>query len=181
MEPEWKAELDEVVKAMESSVLRYESLMPDTDDLTLMVLKGHLVIEEQLFLIAQQYCALPEHLEKVRLSFAQLSNLVRALTGSNILETTWSAISKLNGLRNALAHQLEPEDVSQAIDDLYRQSQAGSEPLEGYVRPTEPARIVEESVYALMGALDFAREIPPMIARVIADIQASPPEPSGST
>ena len=102
-ETEW----DEIMDAYEERSNRYLQLLPDTDDLILVTLKGHLVVEEILHAIVKSHCSFPEHLEDTRLSFLQLANLTKALINlPTTSKSVFPAILKLNKLRNHLAHNL---------------------------------------------------------------------------
>ena len=87
--------------------------MPDVDDVSLIVLKGHLLIEEMLFELGSLALEHPEHLSK--LSFHQLACLVHALVAEKPDDKCWELILQINSLRNRLAHKLEPPDLDQQI------------------------------------------------------------------
>jgi len=76
----------------------------------LIILKGHLLVED----ILREYCAsevkFPAELEKAKLTFTQVAQLVRAIQKYPPPQWVWGAIFKLNALRNKLAHKLIPED-----------------------------------------------------------------------
>jgi hypothetical protein len=57
----------------------FTHLLPAGDDLTLIVLKGHLLIEEQLNARLQDLARKPEPLSEARLRFHALSKLCMAL------------------------------------------------------------------------------------------------------
>lgn len=132
----------------------YKKLLPDTDDLTLMVLKGHLILEEMLFALVGEHCAKPEHLDGARLSFAQLLKLAQSLVSAPVPEEVWTAIAEINRLRNALAHNLRPTDVETRVEEIYRAAIVGMEPLPpDYSKPLIAGRIIQESMLSLIGAL----------------------------
>ena len=90
-------------------------MMPDTNDITLITLKGHLIIEEVLYEILKSHCTFPKYLEKTKLSFAQLANLTRSLINLPLQEIVFPAILKLNSLRNNLAHNLDSDKADKLI------------------------------------------------------------------
>lgn len=94
-------------------VFRYDEHMPDVDDVSLIILKGHLLVEEMLLELATLALAHPKHLAK--LSFHQLACLVRALVAEKPDDKCWELILQINSLRNRLAHKLEPPDLDQRI------------------------------------------------------------------
>ena len=107
-------------KKWEGEIDRFHRHLSEVDDLTLVVLKGHLLVEELLNGIIAAFCVLPEYVEEVRLGFFQKSKLVRALTGQDLegkpTDGPWRSLESLNSLRNQLAHHLEPKDLEQKID-----------------------------------------------------------------
>jgi hypothetical protein len=109
-----------LAKNMEEKRERFFRLLPDIDDTTLVVLKGHLLIEEHLNDILYDACALPQYVDKTRLTFYQKIMLTRGLIGQNIqgneTEDPWKSLEVLNSLRNQLAHKLEPSDLDDQID-----------------------------------------------------------------
>jgi hypothetical protein len=94
-------------------VFRYDEHMPDVDDVSMIVLKGHLLIEEMLLEFATLALEHPKHLAK--LSFHQLACLVRALMAEKPDDKCWEMILQINSLRNCLAHKLQPPDLDKRI------------------------------------------------------------------
>lgn len=149
-----KSHFERVFEARHENALRYSKLLPTTNDVTLTVLKGHLVIEELLYALAEEHCPNPEHLSKARLSFAQLHSVVQALVSVPVPQEAWQGIAELNGLRNALAHKLHPQDIEGRVERLYKLCLVGLEPLPpDYKKPTELAGLATECIHSLMGAL----------------------------
>ncbi|WP_144007160.1 hypothetical protein [Pelomonas sp. KK5] len=135
---------------------RYSGLLPETDDVTLTVLKGHLVVEELLYAIAEEHLENPQYLSKARLSFAQLLYVVRALNFIPLPEEAWQGMVELNALRNALAHKLQPKDVTERLERLYSLCVIGQEPLPAdYKKPDQLAPLAAECIHSLMGALSI--------------------------
>lgn len=88
--------------------LRVLKHLPEEGDESLIVLKGHLLIEELLFTIVSRSSALPAALEDARLSFFNLACVAKALVFEERTSYLWEAIFALNALRNVYAHNLEP-------------------------------------------------------------------------
>lgn len=99
---------------------RFIRLLPTIDDPALVVLKGHLLIEELLNDIIENCCDLPQHVSEAKLSFIQKLKLARALVGKNMkgenVDEPWRSLEELNSLRNKLAHHIEPRDLDKKID-----------------------------------------------------------------
>jgi len=109
-------------KFLEEQRERFLRHLSEVDDLTLVVLKGHLLMEELVNEIIADFCELPEYVEELRLSFFHKSKLARALSGKNLqgepTDDPWRSLEALNSLRNQLAHQLEPKHLDQKIDQF---------------------------------------------------------------
>ena len=84
---------------------RFRRLMPRSKYITLIVLKGHLLMEENLNALLKSMVPSPSALDSVQLSVFARLQIVRALMPfqHDILD----AAEKLNALRNKLAHHLE--------------------------------------------------------------------------
>ena len=107
--------------AASESLLRFAThLLPAGDDLTLIILKGHLLIEEQLNARLSAVARKPQILPEARLRFHALSKVCMALFyGENSAEEWfWSAIAKLNTIRNDLAHHLETPKLEAKIYEM---------------------------------------------------------------
>lgn len=92
---------------------------PNESDPTYLVLKAHLLAEEVLYEFLQSQAHQPKYIEEVRLSFAQCISLAKAFHRFSRPDWwAWSALSKLNSLRNLLAHNLEPTNTKEKIVDF---------------------------------------------------------------
>lgn len=101
-----------------SKLERIAQHLPPGDDITLITLKGHLLVEELLEELIASHCKNPAALEgdigfSVKLKFA------RALTGAEELSVVWTACQKLNSLRNALAHKLEHPEAQKRLASFF--------------------------------------------------------------
>lgn len=94
-------------------------LAPAANDPTYLVLKIHLLAEEVLYDFLRKITLQPECLDEARLSFSQTIALAQAFTPHVLAEWWgWSALSKLNRLRNLLAHNLQPKNLSDKLVDF---------------------------------------------------------------
>jgi hypothetical protein len=103
------------------SLLRFAThLFPAGNDLTLIILKGHLLLEEELNARLREIALRPQALQEARLRFHALSRVCMAfLYGANSAEQWfWSAIASLNSIRNDLAHHLDPPQLETKIDAM---------------------------------------------------------------
>ncbi|MEJ1495078.1 MAG: hypothetical protein RPU13_01125 [Candidatus Sedimenticola sp. (ex Thyasira tokunagai)] len=87
-------------------------------DESLIVLKGHLLVED----LMREYCFSKvnngRYLEYSKMSFNQIAYLVRALQEKDAPSWIWGAIKKLNWLRNAFAHNLSPENYEKKRNEF---------------------------------------------------------------
>ena len=80
-------------------------------DRVVVVLKGHLLVEELLREYVNNHFENAEILKDARLTFHQYLCLSRGFSVDESNEKLWTSIEKLNTLRNKLAHSLEPKDI----------------------------------------------------------------------
>jgi hypothetical protein len=93
--------------------------LPRGGDMTLIALKGHLLIEEMLDEIIWAHCQDPAVLQDVEIRFPAKVKLALALTGSRELSHVWGLCEKLNSLRNSLAHQLDSPHAQKRLDSFF--------------------------------------------------------------
>jgi hypothetical protein len=122
------------IAATETEYEHFRRLLPPLVNLELVVLKGHLLIEEQLQEFLRATSRHPKSLDDARLNFMQTAHLVRALGGLLYNDhSLWSLVVDLNKLRNRLAHRLEPGDIAAAVDSILRNYWQGE-----FKKPTSP-------------------------------------------
>ena len=103
-----------VTKLDLSKLERIAKHLPPGEDLTLITLKGHLLVEELLEELIASHCKNPAALNG-DIGFAVKLKFARALTGAEELSIAWTACQKLNSLRNALAHKLEHPEAQKRL------------------------------------------------------------------
>jgi len=111
-------------------IFRFDKHMPDTDDVSLIVLKGHLLIEEMLIDIRDKLLPHAEYLDSVNISFNQLLHVIRSAIESKHDHKSWDLIIEFNRLRNKLIHNLEPPKLKILLTqlfNLYSQTQPSDE------------------------------------------------------
>ena len=97
---------------------RFLKLLPHGKDLELVILKGHLLIEEQIKEIIRQRLLNPEALNITRMNCHQAICLAQALLPAGHKEQFWTATKKFNELRNNIAHKLSPEEREAKVDEF---------------------------------------------------------------
>jgi len=117
-----KDKLDELrVKLADyGPIYRRIKFLPTTGNIDLIILKGHLLLEEMLLLLVAKNVEYPSAIEEINnLGFSTLLKFAKALKySSNDFDWVWEAIENFNSIRNTLAHKLEAEGLHQKIDDL---------------------------------------------------------------
>ena len=86
----------------------------------MIVLKGHLLVEQQLRDIVNQCAAADEIPKLAQMKFWPLTRVARAFVGTEIPDEWWQAIDALNSLRNKMAHRLETPDAIALSDGIVR-------------------------------------------------------------
>jgi hypothetical protein len=121
-------------------------------DLSLVVLKGHLLIEELLYAIVERAVKHPESLEHAGLRFFQLAHLARAIAYEDRLRPVWDAILAINTLRNMFAHDLETSKLEANLR-LFARSVAGNNPDAERSVLADPEGQIRGSIEFICGAL----------------------------
>lgn len=85
-------------------IARIKREFKNIDSVALMVLKGHMFIEEKFDEILEAHAPHPIKFNDIRLTFHQKLHLIRSLGISGFNNSIWNMISALNELRNKLAH-----------------------------------------------------------------------------
>jgi len=94
--------------------------LPDSPDHILIILKGHLLVEQEVNGLLEVTVPNPKPL-RIRDSnppkFAHKLSLLKALIPKpKPVRNLWDVVKGLNDLRNDLAHELSPENVEGKID-----------------------------------------------------------------
>ena len=122
------------------SLDRFKREMESVDDVVHVLLKGHLLLEEAMSEILDQYIFHREHVDEARLSFAQKMYLSRALCLRKNNFGEWALIAAINTLRNDLAHQLNSssrEKKLAKVKELYCREAAGFDRIEQVKKETD--------------------------------------------
>jgi hypothetical protein len=90
-------------------------------DLEMILLKGHLLIEELLQKMVESLVPCPDELLKARFTFHHWLCLAKALRNPSIhpeLKWVWGGVEKINNLRNLMAHNLAPKHFEQRLHEF---------------------------------------------------------------
>lgn len=159
------AQIEQLNKDSNAKWAEYQALLPQTDDVSLIVLKGHLIIEEMLYDLVEVYCVSKPALEKAKLTFSQLLHLACAIVKPQLMDTCSLAIGQLNTIRNSLVHNLKPKQIEMRLLELQRMCKAvESELPAGYKIPTEPPRIAESAICFIIGQLHVIKIVAALVS-----------------
>jgi hypothetical protein len=109
------------------AMLRVLRHLPKEGYLSLIVLKGHLLIEKLLFYLVTVGVKHPGALESGNLSFYTLASVAKALYFEERFAQFWDAVFQLNTLRNRLAHNLAPADLNDKLRRFALAASGGNE------------------------------------------------------
>lgn len=140
----------------------HQVVLPDTPDHILLILKGHLLVEQKINCLLEANLPNPDAL-RLRVDhgpkFIHKLSLLRALIPKpELAPELWGSIKKLNDLRNEFAHKLSPNDVKKKIDeftaDVYKAFGFNKNPnfMENVLKKDQRDR-VQESILLIMHRL----------------------------
>jgi hypothetical protein len=89
-----------------------------SDQLVTNTLSGHLVMEELMTEIIGKFFWTDEFVDDLRLSFHQKMLLCRSISKDNRDERMWVLISKINKLRNDIAHYLDQKRRVKTVNEI---------------------------------------------------------------
>ena len=136
---------------------RFKKHLPRSKDLTLIVLKGHLLLEEVINLWLTQLLKNPSALNLSELSFSKRLCLLRSLLPDGSFSDAFKATEKLNVLRNKLAHHLDHPKIESLINDFVGVLEDPDTPIEEYQREPVHKRL-KSCISFLCGQLYGAQE-----------------------
>ena len=110
--------MDDVSAKQIEAFRRFLRMLPHGKDQHLVVLKGHLLIEEQVRQIVDERLKNPDALIDTRIDCHQAICLAQAFFPVDFQPWLWAALKKLNTIRNDIAHKLEAKGLSDKIKDF---------------------------------------------------------------
>ena len=108
-------EVDENIKRFQEKL----GLKPGVD-LEMILLKGHLLIEELLQKMVESFVRCPDELPAAKFTFHHRLCLAKALRNPAIhpeLNWVWDGVQKINTLRNLMVHKLNPKNFEEKLDE----------------------------------------------------------------
>lgn len=109
----------EITKRQLQAFRRFLEHLPAGKELDLVILKAHLLIEEQIYLlIAQRLKNAEPLLNDERFGSSYRIRLAQSFFPANFQPWLWNALRQLNKLRNRIAHSLAPKDTDNIVNDI---------------------------------------------------------------
>lgn len=103
-----------------SDLVRYLKLIQEPGKLELLVLRAHMLFEEQLRALIDEYLPVPNNFRHEIFGFSQCLSLVKAIYWKPSNEWIWECVTLLNSVRNAMAHKLKTHDDESVKEKLNR-------------------------------------------------------------
>ena len=146
-----------------ASFRRFYALLPKSDDVSLVILKLHLLVEEQVRAYVDERIRAPEALRAAKLDCHQAICLAEGLAGDTINPRLWEVAKKLNELRNKIAHNLEPTGVIERMRNINLML---GQNLKGSASPSEVLEQFDFSISLLYSTISsFVQRKPAEVLR----------------
>ncbi|HIF5549479.1 TPA: hypothetical protein ACX3CU_004689, partial [Vibrio parahaemolyticus] len=153
-----------LITSIDSKFIKFSQHVQPNEDMTALLLKGHLLAEEILREMLYLNLKKPEALkgsQGTRFDFHQVVCLVEAT--SNISESKnwiWSASKKINKVRNTLAHNLEPDGLDHRLSDFIKIVESNSMDFMFIRERSKPSEFnpVKAALLALCSELSYLSE-----------------------
>jgi hypothetical protein len=114
--------VDEKLDEFLDGLSRYASFLPadDKHPLEILILRGHLLIEEELRQLVAQKFIKPTAYGLSDKKLGSLLSLAEALYGPEIPEWVWLVARTLNRVRNSMAHELEARSAKVDVNGILK-------------------------------------------------------------
>lgn len=111
---------NEIKEMMDIEFNSIRKILPKTESIELMVIKGHLVTERLLNEIIELSLLRPDKLKKhpQAFTFSAKVLLVESMHNLDEIDGIFSTIRIINKIRNKYAHHIDPPQVKKLFDDL---------------------------------------------------------------
>lgn len=97
---------------------QYAHFFVDLHELELIILRGHLIIEEILIKIISDFVFHEEFIKKIKLTFEGRINVARSISLDNSKNSMWNLMLSINEARNHIAHNIDSSKSEIKIDKI---------------------------------------------------------------
>jgi hypothetical protein len=108
------------IKKLEKDIKEHLGDLPDSPDHILIILKGHLLVEQEINRLLEAKLPNPDVLKLRKANgpkfFHKVCLLEALIPNPRRVPDLWDLIKKLNELRNEFSHKLNPNDINKKID-----------------------------------------------------------------
>lgn len=116
-------------EAQVDALKKIEAYLSSLTEIDLIILRGHLLLEEILYSIISEFVFHPAFIKKSDISFSQLVSFARSMSLDEENNSMWGLILAINALRNKIAHMLPASSDIQKhtakVKDLYNSEMKG--------------------------------------------------------
>jgi hypothetical protein len=100
--------------------MRFLSVLPSGGALDLVILKAHLLLEEQINVLIDERLNNADALRSADLDSFQRICLAESFFSPDFQPWLWRGLKQLNKLRNEIAHQIAPEGLQARVDNIIK-------------------------------------------------------------
>src|SRR5260221_14025880 len=112
------AQLPDITPRQIEAFRRFLLLLPDGKDRGLVVLKAHLLIEEQVRQLVFNRAENPKAVVEASLDCHQCICLAQSLYADDFQPWLWATLKKLNKIRNDIVHNIQPAGLQDRMNDF---------------------------------------------------------------
>ncbi len=107
--------------------MRFMSVLPSGGALDLVILKAHLLLDEQINVLIDERLDNAVALRSADLDSFQRICLAESFFSAAFQPWLWGALKHLNKLRNEIAHEIAPEGLQARVDNIIKSVPSASE------------------------------------------------------
>lgn len=118
-------------EALVNTIEKFKSQLIGLVEIDLIILRGHLLLEEVLYNIISKFVFHPAFIKKSDINFSQKVSIARSMSLDESDNSIWGLILAINTLRNKIAHELPTSQNIEKhiikVKDLYNSEMKGFE------------------------------------------------------
>jgi len=151
-------------KILVGALKKFEAYLAGLTEIDLIILRGHLLLEEILYSIVGEFVFHPTFIKKSDINFSQMVNIARSMSLDDENNSIWGLILAINKLRNKIAHELPASSNIQKhiakVKDLYNSEKKELQGDSERLWANDDCRGMKFSITMSMGFLyEFLEEV----------------------